>query len=193
MTIFDLLFIVLVLTSAATLMTALVAAFRGQGRRSLRIVARLGVCAAVYVTVVAVVALFAPQRVIAVGDSWCFDDWCLSVQKVTRTAAADRASYRVSLVISSRARRVSQRAKGAWIYLIDGRGNRYAPEPDSAEIPLDTRLAPGEAVKTSRVFNLPADARQIGLVTGHGPCCIATFIIGDPGSLFHKRTYIRLD
>jgi len=193
-TIFDLLFIALVLISFGTLLTAAVAALRGRGSRALRILGRLGICAAVYVAIVAVVALLAPQRVLNVGDPWCFDDWCLSVEKVTRTAAPARVTYNVSLLIFSRARRVSQRALGAWVYLIDGLGNRYAPESDASEVPLDVLLQPAESVRTSRVFRVPAEAGagELGLITGHGPCCISTFIIGDEGSLFHKRTFIRL-
>jgi hypothetical protein len=132
--------------------------------------------------------------VLNVGDPWCFDDWCLSVEKVSRTSAPPEISYAVSLRIFSRARRVSQRAKGAWIFVIDGRGNRYAPEPDPSAVPLDVLLQPGESVATSRVFKVPVDTGEIGLITGHGgPGCFpGCFIIGDDSSLFHKRTFVRL-
>jgi hypothetical protein len=192
MTPFDLLFIALVLVSLGTLITAAVTALRRQGSRALRILGRLGICAAAYVGVVIVVALLAPQRVLNVGDPWCFDDWCLSVENVNRTAAPAEVTYDVSLRLFSRARRVSQRAMGAWVYAIDGRGNRYAPEPAPSSVPLDILLQPGESVRTSRVFKVPAGVGELGLITGHGPSGISTFIIGDQGSLFHKRTFIRL-
>lgn len=192
MTIFDLVFIALVLVSLGTLITAAVTALRGQGSRALRILGRLGICAAGYVATVALVALAAPQRVLNVGDPWCFDDWCLTVDRVSRIATPVQVSYNVSILIFSRARRVSQRAKGAWVYAVDGRGNRYAPQPDPSGVPLDVLLQPGESIRTFRVFKVPADAGELGLITGHGPCCISTFIIGDEASLFHKRTFIRL-
>ena len=81
---------------------------------------------------------------------------------------------------------------GAWVYAIDGRGNRYTPEPASSSVPLDVLLQPGESVRTSRVFKVPVGVGELGLITGHGPSGISTFIIGDQGSLFHKRTFVRL-
>jgi hypothetical protein len=194
MTIFDLLFIAVFFASLATLITAAVTAIRGHRHQAVGILRRLGVCAIAYLTIVVVVALFSPQRVLNVGDPWCFDDWCLSVENVSRTPTPPLVSYDVSLHIFSQARRVSQRAKGAWIYMIDGRGNRYAPEPDQSPVPLDVLLQPGESVTTSRLFKLPANSGTLGLITGHGgPGCFpGCFIIGDDASLFHKRTFIRL-
>ena len=130
MTIYEPLFLLLVLISLVTLITAAVIALRGRLARSLRILRRFAICAAVYVAIVAVVGAFSPQRVIQVGDPWCFDDWCLSVESVSRTPAAPLVAYHVSLRIFSEARRISQRAKGAWIYVIDSHGNQYAPDPD---------------------------------------------------------------
>ena len=119
MTLFDLLFLALVLASVATLIAAAVAAFRGRRSQSLKILRRL--------------------------DPWCFDDWCLSVETVTQRPAGSGTAYTVSLRLFSQARRVSQRALGAWIYVIDQKGNRYAPKPDRSTVPLDVLLGPGEA------------------------------------------------
>ena len=194
MTIFDLLFIAVVFASLATLLTAAIAAIRGRRAHALMILRKFGICAIAYLSIVVVVALFSPRRVLNVGDPWCFDDWRLSVESVSRTPAPPLVSYNVSLRIFSQARRVSQRAKGASIFVIDQRGNRYAPEPDLSAVPLDVLLQPGESVTTSRLFKLPADAAGLGLVTGHGgPGCFpGCFIIGDNASLFHKRTFVRL-
>jgi hypothetical protein len=194
MAIFDLLFIVVVLSSLATLVTAAIAAIRGNRAHSLAILHKFGMCAIAYLAIVVLVALLSPQRVLSVGDPWCFDDWCLSVENVSLTPEPPQISCNVSLRIFSRARRVSQRAKGAQVYVIDGRGNRYAPEPDSSAAPLDILLQPGESVTTSRVFKLPAHSSGLGLITGHGgPGCFpGCFIIGDDSSLFHKRTLVRL-
>ena len=193
MTLFDLLFLLLVLVSLATLLTAAVKAIRGRRKSALSILRRFGICAAIYVAIVAVVGFFSAQRILEVGDAWCFDDWCLTVEKVGRTPAPPEIAYQVSLRIFSQARRVSQRANGAWIYLIDGRGRKYPPETDPAAVPLDVQLGPGESVNTSRVFKVPSDARELGLITGHGGFCIGWLIIGDSSSLLHKRTYVRLD
>lgn len=185
MTLFDLLFIAVVLASVVTLIAAAVT-------RSLRIVRGLAICAIAYLGVVAVVGLLSPRRVIDPGQPWCFDDWCLTVEGASRSAAPPLVAYHVSLRIFSRARRISQRAKGAWIYVIDRHGNRYAPDADPSAVPLDALLGPGESIATSRTFRVPPGAGELGLITGHGPSFISLVVIADEASLFHKRTYIQL-
>lgn len=193
MTIFDLLFLALVVTSLVTLIAALVIAIRGRSARAIAILRRFAMCAAVYIAIVAIVGLVKPQRVLNVGDPWCFDDWCLSVEHVSSTPEPPQVEYEVSLRIFSRARRVSQRALGAWIYLVDAQGNRYAPLPDPNAVPLDIRLAAGESVDTFRRFLVPAGAGELGLITGHGGAGeIGKLIIADDSSLLHRHTYIRI-
>ncbi|HEY6339882.1 MAG TPA: hypothetical protein VIY49_00190 [Bryobacteraceae bacterium] len=192
MTVFDLLFLACLFTAAATLLMAAVAAIRGQWAHCASILKRLAMGVVAYLALGLIVGIAAPQRILNVGDPWCFDDWCLSVENVRRTAAGPDDVYRVSLRIFSRAKRVSQRAKGAWIYLIDPHGHRFEPQPDPAAVPLDVRLDPGESVTTSRTFRVPADAIGLGLITGHGgPYCWSP-IIGETGCLFHKPTMVRL-
>jgi hypothetical protein len=193
MTIFDLLFLACLFTTAATLLTTAAAAIRGQWARCGSILKRLAVGVVAYLGLGLIVAIAAPQRILDVGDPWCFDDWCLSVENVRRTAAGPDDVYRVSLRIFSRAKRVSQRAKGAWIYIIDGRGRRFEPQPDASAIPLDVRLEPGQEVATSRVFKIPADATRLGLITGHGGPYCSSPIIGEMGCVFNKPTMVRID
>jgi hypothetical protein len=117
------------------------------------------------------------------------------VESVVRTPTLPQPSYNVQLRISSRAGRVAQRAAGAWVYLIDGQGHRYSPEPDPSSVPLDVLLQPQESVTTSRIFRVPADVHDLGLITGHGgPYCgpMDILIIGEGGCLFGKPTMIRI-
>jgi hypothetical protein len=196
MSVFDLLFLLMFLISVVALAAAMVLAIRGRRPRALEILRTYVVCAALYLAAGIAVSFFKPQRVIPAGDPWCMDDWCLTVEKVSRTPAASRVSYQVGLRISSRARRVTQRANGAWIYLIDDQGRRYSPDPDPSTVPLDVLLQPGESVTTSRVFEIPSDVRPAGLVTGHGgPYCgpMDILIIGAGGCLFKKPAMIRIE
>jgi hypothetical protein len=195
MTIFDLLFIAAFLASVGTLLTAAVVALRGKREQALRILRNFGLCAAIYLSAAIAVAYFSPQRVIRLGDPWCFDDWCLSVNRVDRVVKATLIKYDVGFRIFSRAGRVSQRVKGAWVYLIDDRGRRYSPDSDPSAVPLDILLQPGESVGTSRVFQVPADVHKLGLITGHsGPYCgpMGLLIIGSGGCVFNKPTMIQL-
>jgi hypothetical protein len=193
MTIFDLLFLALVLATLITLLTSLVTALRGRGARALRILRNLGIAAAIYLVIVAAVGLFSTERVLRVGDPWCFDDWCLSVENVSHAPAPPFVAYTVSLRLFSQAKGISQRAKNAWIYIIDEHGNRYAPDPDPTATPLDVLLGPGQSVTTTRIFRLPAGSGGLGLITGHGgPVNPGKLVIGDESSLLHKPTYVRL-
>jgi hypothetical protein len=195
MTVFDLLFILAVLASFVTLTTTAVFAVRGRRAKALVTLRNWGLCAAAYFAIGIAASLLKPQRVMATGEPWCFDDWCLTVAKVTRTAGPSQTSYNIGLTIFSRAGRVSQRANGAWIYLVDDQGHHYAPEPDPSAVPLNVLLGPHESVSTSRVFRVPSDAGGLGLITGHGgPYCgpMAFLIIGEGGCLFNNARMIRI-
>lgn len=195
MSVFDLLFLLVVLATGVSLLTAVVLAVAGRRSASVRILLGLGVSVALYLVVGVGVSYFEPQRVFAVGEPWCFDDWCLTVERVTISPSSGGRSYDVDLRLSSRARRATQRARGAWVFLIDGRGRRYAPDVAGSAIPLDATLAPGESLDTSRSFHVPEGVRPVGLITGHGgPYCgaMSFLIIGGSGCLFHKPPMIRL-
>jgi hypothetical protein len=187
--IFDLVFLAAFLLSLIALIAAAFAAVRGRTHRAFSILRVWLICAAVYMATSVAVAYAAPQRILQVGDPWCFDDWCLTVKNVQR---AD-ANYTVNMSISSQAKRVPQRANGAWIYLRDENDKHYDPAP--ADVPLDILLQPGESVAATRSFPVLTNVRELGLVTGHGgpPCGVMSLvIIGNAGCLFHKQTMIRL-
>lgn len=196
MTVFDLLFLVAVLCSAVVLIAVAVLAMRGHFRRARRVLGAYAIAAGAYVVAGVIVSGIQRQHVIDLGAPWCFDDWCLTAERVTRTLEGATAVDRVDLRISSRARRVTQRASGAWLFLIDGSGHLYAPQFDSSAVPLDVRLQPGESVATTRVFRLPAATSSVGLITGHGGdyCGVMSYlVIGQSGCLFHKPTMIRIE
>jgi len=190
MSIFDLVFIVLFLASVVTLLTAAVLALRGHRSRAVRTLRNYAICFAIYMTVVFIVALATPQRVYTVGEDRCFDDWCIAVEAADRSPAPEGILYTVTLRMSSQARRVNQREKGLRVYLIDDRGRRFDPRPDPAATPFDVMLAPGQAVRTKRVFLVPPDAHEVGLALSHeGP---GWLIIGEDGNPLHKRAVMRL-
>jgi len=186
---FDLLFLIGFLASLIALVAAAYASLRGRTPLAFSILRGWLVCAAIYLGISVAVAYFRPQSILALGEPWCFDDWCLTVENAQRAGAL----YNVDLRISSRAKRVTQRAQGAWIYLRDENDRHYEPLP--ADVPLDLELGPGQSVAAKRAFQVPANVRELGLVTGHGgpPCGLMSLvIIGQGGCLFHKQTMIRL-
>ena len=201
MGIFDLIFILVFLIIVGLIITILCRGVTGHvpdARRWLKI---LGSLVAGYLLVVVIVSLASPQRVIATGENLCFDDWCVAVHDVQFTheigpARASGIYYEVNIRISNRARGRAQRENGVIVYLLDSEGRRYDPS-DAAQrayealhgsaASLSSTIPLCEFIDTVRVFDLPADAKDVGLVkstnTGPGP---GMFVIGDGGSLLHR-------
>jgi len=193
MTIFEPLFILLFLAAVATLLTAAVAALRGARPRALRILRRLAIGAAAYFAAVLLVAFFSSPPVHHMGEPMCSDDWCITVVDAARSPSGSGQSWKVTLRISSRAKRVDQRENGAAVYLTDSRHRRFDPDPSQVSVPLDARVGPGESIDAVRRFDLPADAIGIELVFTHaGGFPIGAFIIGE-NQLFHNASAVKLD
>ena len=191
MTVFEPLFLLLVLAALFTLGAAGVAALSGDRRRAVRILGRLGAGAAAYGVVVLTVAALSPQRIVHVREPQCWDDWCLTVTLARRAEHGDSVTWSVALRISSRAKRVTQRERGAGVYLTDARGRRFPPVPSAGEVPFDTAVAPGESVDAERRFELPRDATGVALVFAKSGFPIGDFIIGE-NELFRPAALVML-
>jgi hypothetical protein len=193
MTIFEPLFLLLFMATVVALLTAAVAALRGRRPRALRILRRLAIGAGAYFAAVLLVAFFATPPVHQVGETMCFDDWCITVADAKPITTGSGQSWSVKLRISSRARRITQRENYAAVYLVDSRGRKFHADPASATVPLDSRVGPGESIDATRVFELPPDASDVRLVFTHeGGFPIWAFIIGE-NQLFHNATVVKLD
>jgi len=191
MTIFDVIFIAAFLATVVLLMSTVVAAIGGRRRSVLSRLLGLGVFVTVYLAVIVVASLRSPQRLFALNEPQCFDDWCVSVDDLEQMPAGTEVSYAVTLRLFSRARRRAQRENGVSVYLLDDRGRRYEPQADPHAIPLNARLDPGEALIAIMRFIVPADIHNPDLVIAHRRFP-GMFIIGDDQSLFHKPSVIRL-
>jgi hypothetical protein len=196
MNIFDLLFIALFLSAVVSLATAGVAAARGKRASALRILRILGVGATIYFGIVCIVSAATPRKTLNPGDPQCFDDWCISVEGAQRVSESSAISYDVTIQISSRAKRISQRENSVFVYLTDDRWRRFDAIPQDHETPFNTLLGPSESVSMHRIFQLPADARGVGAVVAHEGGALGCF----PGCLvitendwFHKPVVTRLD
>jgi hypothetical protein len=186
------LFLLLALASVVTLLTAAAFAVGGRFARARRILRRLGIAALIYFVIVIAVSLLGHRREYRIGDTQCFDDWCITVVGARRTATPPSSPYEVALRLSNRARRTPMGEKGTVVYLTDAQGRRFNPLPDAAAVPFDTKLAPGESVATTRRFDIPKDARDLGLVYTHeGGFPIGWLIIGE-GGWFQKPPIVWL-
>ncbi len=186
MTVFEPLFILLFLAAVVTFVIAGIAAARGERVRAVRILARLANGAGTYFAIVLGVAAFSTPRVYHIGEPQCFDDWCITVADAKRAPTPTAQTWTVTLRVSSRAQRITQRENGAAVYLTDSLHRRFDVPPGTVVMPLDVKVAPGESVESVRVYTLPADARGVGLVYTHeGVFPIGDFIIGE-NEWFHK-------
>ncbi len=195
MTPFDLLFLLVALATVLTLARAGSLALTRRRQQALRVLRNLAVALVGYIMVGLTVSLIRPQRVIALEDPWCLDDWCLTVTGARSRVDDSQRLVEVDLRLSSRARRTPQRARFAWVYLIDQRGRRYSPDPEPSAVALNVVMQPQEAVYTTRTFRVPLDALGLGLVTGHGgPYCgpMDLLVVGASGCVFRKPTMIRI-
>ena len=100
----------------------------------------MALSAAVYLATISLVSIFSPRRVLKPGDERCFDDWCFQVADVSRTPSAERVSYRIGIRLFSRAKGRAQRANDVVVYLVDGLGDRFEPEPDQSAVPFNILL-----------------------------------------------------
>jgi hypothetical protein len=192
MSLFDLLFIALVLASVVILSSAAILALIGRRARAMATLRGYAIGAAVYLGVVILVSLAAPRRVLRVGEPLRFDDWCITVEGAERTASPSEVSYVVRLRLASLARGVTQRENGLAIYLTDDQGSRYDPVADVTAVPFSVPLGPMESVIATRTFKVPPNTPVSGLVIAHeGGFPINWFIIG--GGPFRKEPIVRLD
>ncbi len=185
---------------------------RGRGQRALAVLVGSAICIVIYLGVVVLVALMSPQRVFAVGEDHCFDDWCVAVKEFTvvpelgeggRCRQGEWAVLRRHpSTLQSCARTVAARSSVA-VRLIDGHGRTYEVSPQGQAAfearhgpapPLTSTLELGQFLDTVRVFDLPTDAHDVGLTVEHpvGPAP-GLFIIGDDASLLHEPAIVRLD
>ena len=194
MTIFDLFFILIFLASLAVLAVVIVTALRGRGRQAVRRLAALGVCLALYLGVIALVSLASPPRVLALGEDRCFDDWCIAVEDSARSESPKGTELTVTLRLSNRARRAPQRENGVAVAVLDEKGRRFAAAALREEAPFNVLLQPGEAVTTTRTFDVSGASGQLNLALEHAGFSRfpGMFIIGDDSSLLHKPTIVHL-
>jgi hypothetical protein len=207
MTIFDLLLILVVLISLVLILTILYHTVSGHFRQAWIWTRALGGLAGAYLLVLVLTSVASPQAVIPAGQDQCFDDWCLGVRDVQfvreigQTAPANGVFCQVAIRISNRARGREQRENGTVVFVLDGQGRRYSPSPagqqafereHGAAAPLSSVIPLGQFIDTVRVFDIPADVRQLGLVVSHETPTPALFVIGDGSSLLHKPTILQL-
>ena len=194
---FDLLAILAVLASAGTAGRIGYLLIRRRSAQARKAATRWAICAFVYAAVSVTVSAARPQRSIGVGERWCFDDWCLSVDGVQREPSGGDVVYRLNLQAYNAAGR-PQRALYPWMFLRDAADRHFSPDGNRWIEDVEASIAPHESHRFDVAFHVAADARRLAVVTNHGsgkPCMLlpSILIIGQGRCLFHKYDSIRLE
>lgn len=151
---------------------------------------------AVYALAVSAVSLLTPRTIVSIGDSYCFDNWCIGVQKVTASPQGGSVRYQALVRIFSDTDQETVSARGATVYLLDEQGRRFPLVADPSVTSFDGPIPPRQSVDTALTFLAAADARHLYL-TGDGPGVGLPFLwvslyLGSDTSLFHRRTLLRV-
>lgn len=181
------LFLVIFLATLAALISSAYQSLRGRIGRAGRIVLGVAFFWAVYLGVVVAVSLSTPRRTIEIGENRCFDDWCVTVERIS--AARPIAA---TLRVSSIAKRISQGAPDTTVYLEDADGRKFPSKPENGQPLFATKIGPGESYKTVREFDVPDNVKIVGLVVRHGSAGPGAVVIGDDSALFHKPAIVKL-
>jgi hypothetical protein len=146
----------------------------------------------VYLAAVLLVSLLTPRTIVSIGDSYCYDTWCISVQGVNATPKGQNVLYTARLRIFSDANRVSTSRAMDFLYARDDQGRRFPMIQDSSDIPVDVTINPSESVETSAMFLAPANARTLYLNGDYAVMPWVPLYFGSDMSPFHRRTLLRL-
>src|SRR5262249_24045701 len=125
MTIFDLIFLLAVVGCVSTLVALGFFLFRRHYRLARRLALALGSFLVLYTSVLLSVSLLSPQHTLAMHQDRCFDDWCLSAERVMQQpsigaiVSVHGEFLLVTVRVSSRAKAVTERATDVQVYLLD--------------------------------------------------------------------------
>jgi hypothetical protein len=206
---FDLVLLLAVLGCLLALFALCSFLLRRQWTQARRVSLALGSFLVLYAVVLLSVSLLSPQHTLAMHQDRCFDDWCLSVERVIRQPSVDASPMIVaarsefSLVtvrVSSRAKAITQRALDAQVFLLDASSQRDDPSPSGQQAldatgqggqSLASELAPGGSFTRTIVFDLPKGSSHLALAVTHG-LFPDLLVIGSEQSFLHKPTIIEL-
>ncbi|MGH9762255.1 MAG: hypothetical protein ACREDR_26975 [Blastocatellia bacterium] len=209
MGIFDLVFILVFFFTVGSIGRILYLAAKKRGRDAARPAKILAALLVLYFGVLIAISAVTPRKLIPMGEDRCYDDWCIGAENLTvartigsgaNAATAKGIFYIVTLKVSSRALRITQRAKDAAVVVIDEQDRSYFPSAEGQRAydaingvgpAITNKLGPGDSFTTTVIFDIPLNAAQVGLEVQHG-FWPGRLIIGESTSFFHKRTLIAL-
>ena len=156
------------LISAIGLVISVVILLGGKFRTAAKVATASMFALAFYFVAATTIWWVSPERVIKLGDSYCWDLWCMGIDEVNTTPRGQEIIYKIDVHFFSDANTVTTGSDDALIYLVDDRGRRFPLVDDPSVIPINSRLDPRQSLSTSLTFVTPADATHLFL-TGDAP------------------------
>ncbi len=154
----------------------------------------LGVLGA-YMVVLLGVSTMQPPRLVPIGADQCFASLCyavVGVNEVPGLVAGD-----TSRVIRAAVRVTNHGAEAdsdslVSVYLIDSKGRHWPTLKGVSGNRLTSRIAAGTQILSQPVFQVAKDSTGLELVFTHGRWQPGVLTIGDPDSLAHQPTAVKL-
>jgi hypothetical protein len=149
--------------------------------------------AASYVLGILLVSLLSRRTIVNVGDSYCWDLWCVGIQNVMPAPHGADILYtaEVSLSVDSTTAQLQLTDQPTqFFYVTDEQGRRF---PILGYPPLtgaNAIVKPGEPVKSSLTFVAPASARNLYLTGDLKAPLWVRLYFGSDLNPFHRRTLL---
>jgi hypothetical protein len=178
-----------------------VAALFGIHDRKFHEAARAGrICALIigpYLAALMLVSLLTPRTIVDIGDSYCYDLWCLSVNQVNATPRGQDTLYTAEVRISldsTHSHYLPAEPAKSFFYVLDDQGRRYPLLRDASFLNADVTVHAGESLKSSFAFLAPRDTRKLYLMGEAGQVFLPWVYLyfGSDISLFHRRALLRI-
>ncbi len=184
----------------AAAIPGMAAALFGINDRNFQQAARAGrLCALIigpYLAAVVLASLLTPRTLVNIGDSYCYDLWCLGVNQVSAAPRGQDVLYNVRItafVDSTHTHRLPAEAAKSFFYVLDEQGRRFPLLPDASFADADVTVQPGESVKSSFAFLAPANARKLYLMgNDYGWLPWVYLYFGSDFSLLHRAALLRI-
>jgi hypothetical protein len=198
--------IALVLATGVTALVVIASVAKRRWAFAGKLLAGAVVAWVVYLGLGTLVAVKAPQHILAPGEDRCFDEMCFAVTGWNRMPSrnAGRSIYLVTVRITNQSRGRAERELGRKGVLIDRFGqvyevsNQATRELSPANGPtfpgLDAEVDPGQRLETTLVFDLPNTVDYPGFALGSNLAINPARIeLGDEDHFLHWPTVWPLD
>jgi hypothetical protein len=78
-----------------------------------------------YLAGVVLVSLVTPRTIVSIGDSYCYDLWCIGIQRVNATPKGQDILYTAEVRVFSAANWVPTSRENSFLYAVDEQGRRF--------------------------------------------------------------------